>query len=178
MNECDVLIAHNGAQFDIPKLNSRFIVNGLNPPTSYQVIDTKKVAKSVFGFSSNKLDALAGYFGIETKMDTTFELWKSCLEGDQDALNYMSKYNRKDVEILEKVYLKLRPYIKSHPNLANIEGECCCSHCGSHDIEMLEDKYYYTGVSKFHLYRCKDCGALMRGRTNVAGKVKVISVAR
>lgn len=178
INEATVVIAHNGDHFDLPKLNSRFIVNGLVPPTTYHSIDTKKVAKNVFGFSSNKLDALATYFGIENKDETDFDLWKRCLEGDQHALNYMAAYNRKDVEILEQVYLKLRPYIKNHPNMANINASVGCAACGSDNLELLDGQYYYTGVSKFQLYRCRDCGALVRGRKNLAGKVQTISVQR
>lgn len=178
LNEADIVVAHNGDCFDLPKLNSRFIVHGLVPPTTYSSIDTKKVAKHVFGFSSNKLDALATYFGIENKIETSFELWKDCLEGNAEALSYMEKYNVKDVEILEEVYLHLRPYIKNHPNIANITSVAGCASCGSQKLELVKDHYYYTGVSKFYLYRCKDCGALVRGRKNLAKKVSTISVQR
>ena len=40
LNEADIIIAHNGVKFDTPKLNSRFIINGLMPPTPYRQIDT------------------------------------------------------------------------------------------------------------------------------------------
>lgn len=181
INEADIVITHNGDNFDLPKLNSRFIVNGLVPPSTYQSIDTCKVAKKVFGFSSNKLDALAGYFGYPQKLETNFDLWRQCLEGDREALNYMLKYNKNDVLVLENVYLRLRPYIKNHPNLSNITNELCCPCCGSHNIEREEGKYYRTAVSKFGLYRCKDCGALMRDRVNSAkgeDKIKLVSVQR
>ena len=44
-----------------------------------------EVAKKNFGFSSNKLDALAGYFGIEHKLGTDFKLWKDARNGDEDS---------------------------------------------------------------------------------------------
>lgn len=177
-NEADIVVAHNGSGFDVPKMNSRFIVNGLMPPSSYFVVDTLTVAKRMFGFSSNKLDALAGYFGIEHKMDTSFQLWKDCLEGDQLALNYMLEYNKKDVDILESVYLKLRPYIKGHPNISNLTDKVCCCTCGSENLVPIPNKFYYTSVSKFQLYRCKDCGAVVRGRKNLAEKVQFVSTCR
>lgn len=65
----DVVIAHNGDGFDIPRLNTRFILNGIKPPSPYQAIDTLKVARKVFSFSSNKLDFIARQLGIEGKMD-------------------------------------------------------------------------------------------------------------
>lgn len=177
----DIIVAHNGDRFDIPKMNSRFLVNGLMPPSSYFSIDTLTVAKKTFGFSSNKLDALAGYFGIPHKLDTSFELWRDCLAGDQEALDYMVEYNKKDVEILEDVYLRLRPYIKNHPNISNLTDRVCCCSCGSEVIEPIPNKFYYTAVSKFQLYRCKHCGAVFRGRQNLAtkeSKVQFVSACR
>jgi len=99
LDECEIVIAHNGDKFDIPKINARFVVHGLNPPSSYKQIDTLKIAKGNFGFSSNKLQHLATSFGIEGKYDTDFDLWKRCLEGDETSLEYMEKYNRQDVLI-------------------------------------------------------------------------------
>lgn len=162
LDEADIVIAHNGKKFDIPKINARFILNECPPPSFYKQIDTKEVAAKQFGFSSNKLDALAGYFGIRHKDDTDFDLWVRCLNGEQEALNYMEKYNRGDVVILEKVYLKLRPWINSHPNL-NVymdDGVNKCISCGSTDI--TEDSFYYTNRNKFKTYRCNCCGALSR----------------
>lgn len=177
-DEADIIVAHNATGFDVPKMNSRFIIHGLNPPSNYFTVDTLNVAKKTFGFSCNKLDALAGYFGIPHKLDTDFELWKNCLEGNQEALDYMVSYNKKDVEILESVYLRLRPYIKGHPNISNlVEKECCCN-CGAQGIKPLPNKFYFTSVSKFQLYRCPHCGAIVRGRKNLAEKVSVVSPIR
>lgn len=172
-NEADIVIAHNGQKFDTPRLNSRFILNGLIPPTPYRQIDTLVVARKEFGFSSNKLDALAGYFGIEHKSDTDFNLWKRCLAGEQEALDYMEAYNIKDVEILEKVYLKLRPWIKNHPNISlYLENEDeTCPHCGSSNLADT-GTYSYTNVSKFSNVRCMDCGGLARRRTSDYPKEK------
>ena len=107
IDQADIVIAHNGKRFDVPKINSRFIMAGLPPTSTYIQIDTREIAAKQFGFSSNKLDALAGYFNIEHKDGTNFELWADCMKGNQEALDYMESYNRKDVVILEKVYLKL-----------------------------------------------------------------------
>lgn len=169
VNEADIVVAHNGRKADVPWMNSRFIVNNFTPPSPYFLIDTLDVVKKQFGFSSNKLDALAGYFGIPHKMDTTFDLWKRCMDGDEEALQYMSDYNKKDTAILELVYLKLRPWVKAHPNVGNyIESDVpVCSACGSEALEVLPGQYYYTSVCKYELYRCKECGAVVRGRQNL-----------
>lgn len=181
IDEADIVVAHNGNKADIPWMNTRFIINGLTPPSPYFSVDTCEVARKNFAFSSNKLDALAEYFGIPHKMDTDFDLWKRCTEGDEEALKYMSEYNVKDTQILEEVYLKLRPWIKGHPNCGNfIDSELpVCSICGSKNLTPLVGQYYYTSVGKYELFRCKECGAVSRGRVNLRRKkVKTVSVGK
>ena len=173
IDQADIIIAHNGKRFDTPKMNARFILAGLPPTSSYIQIDTKEVASKQFGFSSNKLDALAGYFNIEHKDDTDFELWVRCMNGEQEALDYMEKYNRKDVTILEEVYMNLRPWIKNHPNvgLYKEESDSVCPTCGSSNLEK-DGSFYYTSANKYKVLRCKACGAISRKRNTEYPKDK------
>ena len=172
-DEADIVVAHNGDRFDVPKMNSRFIVHGLNPPSPYKQIDTLRVAQKEFGFSSNKLDELAGHFGVVHKDETTFDLWKQCKRGDANALKYMFNYNKKDVYILEKVYLRMRPWIKNHPNIGlYLENEVeTCGKCGSTNL-VKTGTYTYTSVSKFPNLQCMDCGGFVRRRTSEYPKDK------
>jgi hypothetical protein len=172
MDEAEIIIAHNAKGFDVPKMNTRFFLAGLPPTSPYTIIDTLDVAKKQFAFSSNKLDALATYLGIENKSDTNFELWVRCLNGEKEALAYMQEYNIKDSAILEEVYLALRPWITAHPNMSLYadDNEQRCCNCGSNNLE-LTDKFYYTSVAKYPVYRC-ECGAQSRGRKSVTDKTK------
>jgi hypothetical protein len=181
IDEADIIVAHNAKHADIKWMNTRFIMNGFAPPKPYHVIDTLEVAKKNFGFSSNKLDALAGYFGIQHKMDTNFKLWKDCIHGEEEALKYMEEYNKLDTEILEQVYINLRPWIKNHPNMGNLltSEVPVCSICASKKLELIPDKYYYTSVGKYNLYRCKDCGSISRGRVNLnKGTNNIVAIGR
>lgn len=177
IDEADIIVAHNGDAFDLPYINSRFIVNGLKPPKPYQTIDTKKVAAKEFRFSSNKLDALAGYFNIGAKIETNFELWSECMKGNQTALNNMVIYNRHDVEITEEVYIALRPWIKSHPNvnLYTESDKFGCSACGKENIRET-DSYYYTTAGKYKVYEC-ECGAHTRGRKNLITNKETLTIS-
>lgn len=172
VDEADIIIAHNGDRFDVPKLNSRFLVNGLKPPSAYKTIDTLKTARSQFGFSSNALAELGKILGLGGKLSTGFELWAKCMNGDEDAIAYMQKYNDQDVVLLEEIYLALRPYMRSHPNSAvyNDDAELKCSLCGSTHIH--NEGFYYTNTAKFNQYRCDSCSGLSRGRVNVFSKEK------
>jgi hypothetical protein len=145
-------------------------VNGFPPPSPYQSIDTLKIAQRQFGFTHNGLDALARVFGLKAKLHTTFQLWKDAKSGDDKALKFMEEYNRGDVELLEEVYLKIRPWIKSHPNLAlYVESEDTrCPHCGSSEVEWT-GKFYYTQTGKYETFRC-GCGAYGRSRKSSLSK--------
>lgn len=166
VNEADILVAYNGEAFDVKKINGMFFLKGLNPPSPFKVVDPCKVARSKFNFSSNKMDALANYLGIPTKMNTDFNLWKQCMNGNKESLDYMFEYNKKDVSILKEIYIKMLPYINNHPNVANYIGETmACTHCGETEkYEKLDGYYYYTNTNKYQLYRCLTCGSLFRDR--------------
>jgi uncharacterized protein YprB with RNaseH-like and TPR domain len=177
VNEADILVAYNGDAFDVKKINGMFFLKGLNPPSPYKVVDPCKVARSKFNFSSNKMDALANYLGIPTKMHTDFNLWKECMNGDKESLNYMFEYNKKDVDILKQIYIKMLPYITNHPNVCNYIGDImACTHCGETEkYEKLDGYYYYTNTNKYQVYRCLTCGSLFRDRQALKiNKPKVI----
>ena len=90
----------------------------------------------------------------------------------------MFEYNIKDVEILEKVYLRLRPWIKNHPNLATITmaDDLVCPVCGKKDIIPIPGKYAGTAVSQYQVYRCRDCYAVVRGREKINEKVQLTTI--
>ena len=172
IDQADLVIAHYGEYFDLPFLNSRAIIHGLAPYSPVRSIDTKRVASSQFRFPSNKLDALGEYFKVGKKIKTDINLWMNCIRGDQEALDNMSAYNNQDVILLEEVYLKLRPWIKSHPNLGmymNLD-ETVCSCCGSTKIYEVPDRFFFTQTTKYPVYRCFDCGGQTRGRKTILDK--------
>ena len=39
-----------------------------------------------------------------------------------------------------------------------------CSACGNKELTYLPNRYYYTQVAKYPLFRCNKCKALTRGR--------------
>ena len=77
----------------------------------------------------------------------------------------MVEYNKKDVAILEQIYLRLRPWIKGHPNVGvYMENDSVtCPYCGSINISPTVD-FVYTQVNKYQVYRCEDCGGMARKR--------------
>lgn len=167
-NQADVVVAHNGSKFDIPIIRARCVLHGLKPWSPIKEIDTLKVAKKEFRFDRNNLAFLADYLGVEEKEEHKefpgFELWSECLKNNPKAWEEMRKYNIQDVDTLEQVYLKLRPWIRNHPNLAvHLEQDrVVCPKCQSSHIQWRG--YAYTNVGKYRKYQCQTCGGWGRTR--------------
>lgn len=163
-DEADIIIAHNGDRFDIRKTNARFAYYNLPPPSPYKTIDTLKVAKRYFNFVSYKLDNLGDHLGYGRKIvHTGFDLWQGCMNGDPKAWKHMVKYNKRDVELLEKIYLHLRPWITNHPNLGVLLNEShACPACGSTDLMKMGTDMTQTG--RVQQYQCKACKKWSRGK--------------
>lgn len=139
LNEADVVVAHNGRQFDIKYSNGRFLEHNLPPPQNYQVVDTLLTARSKFKFNSNKLDDLGTKLGIGRKVTTGgFALWKGCMANDPKSWKLMAKYNKQDVVLLRDVYYRLRPWMSNHPNInvINVNTDTPqCSVCQSTKVQ-------------------------------------------
>ena len=158
-NEADIVVAHNGAKFDQKKANSRYALNGLNRPAPYQDVDTLKVARASFAFTSNKLDDLGEYFGIGKKIATNKDLWKRCMAKDLKAFKEMKIYNKQDVVLLEKLYLKFLNggWIKNHPAVNQIMGNPeACPFCGVVG-KMSKYGFAVTPTQTFQRYQCGAC---------------------
>lgn len=154
-DEADIILAHNGDSFDIRVANASFLKHGLKPPSPFKTIDTKKVVKKVARFSSNKLDDLSSLFFHDKKIKTDFDLWQGCINGDRKSWRDMVEYNRKDVLLLEKLYLKLRPWITNHPNLTIGAEKPACPKCGSENISYRG--YGRSASRSYRKFQCNDC---------------------
>jgi hypothetical protein len=135
-------------------MNTRFIFHDLTPPEPYKTIDTLKVAKKYFAFNSNKLDDLGNFLKVGRKVKHPgFDLWLSCEAGDEASWRLMKKYNKQDVLLLERIYLKLRPWISPHPPMT-FDG---CPNCGH--TEMQRRGFNYLKKYKTQKLQCKKCHA-------------------
>lgn len=169
-DKADIVVAHNGDRFDILRANARFVGLGLNPPSPYKSVDTCKIARRYFKFDSNKLDNLGHYLGLGRKLPNTgFDLWKRCMTGDPQAWKEMIRYNERDVILLEKVYLKLRSWAKTHPSVTQGNGDACPK-CNS--THLQKRGFSYTATRKRQRLQCADCGGWLSGQLIKEPKVK------
>lgn len=161
LNEADIIIGHNIRKHDLPMIKTRLFLHGFKPPLPYLTIDTLVIAWKEFAFSSAKLDYLGKMIVRKEKLHTDYDLWIKCENGDQESLDYMEEYCRMDTELEENVYVEMRPWMSSHPNLPLIMNaqEPACPTCGSFELKEEED-YYYTPQNKYKAMRCLSCGAV------------------
>lgn len=159
LDRADVVIAHNGKRFDIRKVNARFYEYRIKPPRSYKVIDTYQQSKSVFGFTFQKQDWISQIGDEPRKLPTDLQLWIDCDEGKKAALKRMREYNEGDVIGLEANYKRLRPYMRTHPDLALYaeQRKIKCPYCLG---ELKRVGVFYSARKKYYEYRCKACGGV------------------
>ena len=94
-------------------------------------------------------------------------MWVDCEAGVPEKLEEMVEYNRHDVMGLEELYLKIRPYIRNHPNLGVLMDDDICPTCGSKHLKETS-AVYLTSANKFPVYRCERCETpYIRGKRNI-----------
>lgn len=180
MNQADVIVAHNALKFDVPLIKTRMLALGLTPPLPSKIVDTLRIAKAEFRFPSNSLDNIAAYLGLPRKISHSgFELWTRCMAMEKEAFDEMLEYNVQDVVVLEELYLRIRHWSKTHPNVAlhqsSTEPSCVC--CGSKDLKPVAKKFY-TGTSEFDMFVCNSCGKPNRKRKSSGNKHLLTNVGK
>ncbi len=177
LDQADCVVAHNGRGFDMPKIRGRSLTYNLPLPSPYKEIDTYLIARREFGFDSNSLEYIAKVMGCKNqkKRHNKFpghEMWVECLKNNPEAWAEMKKYNIGDIDVLEEVYLMVRPYARNHPNFGVFleSDKRVCPKCGSENVH--KDGFAYTMVGKYQQYECGDCGGWLRDRFTVFPKEK------
>jgi len=163
LDEADAVIHYNGSSFDVPRLNREFLIHGLGPPAPYRQIDIYRVVKATFGFASKKLDFVLKELGLEGKeKHRGMDLWKGCMNQDPECWAEMKRYNCGDVSKLEPLYMRVRPWIRVHPNAGTYDepGLPVCPNCGSGHLQRRG--YAHTPVGKYGRWRCMGCGKWSR----------------
>lgn len=159
IEEADYVVAHYGDKFDMRFIRSRSLINGLvaTPPVS--TIDTYKLAKKYFHLNANRLDYLGKLLGLGGKAKSGWELWEKSAKGDLEAIAKMAAYNKRDVDLLEAVFLKMLPHVESNLNqkLFSETGLCVCRNCGSKHLQKRGT--IVNRLTKRQRYFCVDCGS-------------------
>ena len=89
------------------------------------------------------------------------------MAGDPQDWKVMKAYNIQDVNLLEKLYEVLRPWVLQHPNynLFTEEEVEVCPHCGGDHLQKRG--LYHAKTQSYQRYQCMDCGAWSRAKTTI-----------
>ncbi|GEN75693.1 3'-5' exonuclease [Chryseobacterium hagamense] len=113
-----ILCAHNGKEFDFPWIARRYLINGMMPPTPFQMfgkkpweiqhIDTMELWKFGDYKSFVSLELLAHVFGIPTPKDDIDGSMVSSIYYIEKDLQRIVDYCEKDVLTLANVFRRMR----------------------------------------------------------------------
>lgn len=160
LQEADVIVGHNSDKYDIRFLEGRMLIQGLEPLPPINKLDTLKIARKRFLFNSNKLDYLGKVLKVGRKKPTGGnKLWLQVLQGDPKAIKKMVTYNRGDIELLEAVFLKLRPYMPNYVN-RELHGLTGCTRCGSGKLQKRG--LARNATRTYQRFQCQGCGGWQR----------------
>jgi hypothetical protein len=162
VSEADAVVSYNGDRFDLPKLTGEFLVANLPPPPPVTSIDLYKTVRYKLGFLNNRLAFVGPWLNLGTKLKHEgFDLWSKVEAGDERAQKRMERYCKQDVRLTDRLYRKIRPYIRNHPHLAET-GSQACGACGSFHVQSRG----YRRTKSFRIQRihCQTCGAWQDGK--------------
>jgi ribosomal protein L37AE/L43A/DNA polymerase elongation subunit (family B) len=169
LDEADIVIGQNHRKFDLKKIHARMVMHGISPYSPIRTVDTTIEARKYFGFTSKKLEWMSKHL-TDTPKDSHkefpgFDLWTACLADNPRAWKEMRRYNIRDVEATEAVYLRLRPWMATHPNAAvHVQDEePRCPKCGTDDLQRRG--YALTQQGSYPRWQCNKCGGWARGKT-------------
>ena len=158
MSEADVIIAHNGDNFDMKHLNVAFRRHGLGPIPEKKTIDTLKAARKYFAFAGNSLSDLLREFGLDGKHEKPD--WEKLTDGDEKETNKAAKYCGVDVDRLEPVFIEMRPFMRKLPTMLHKGQIKECHSCGSKRV--IKKGGGFDGRKAYQRIRCDECGHEMK----------------
>ena len=113
-----ILCAHNGKEFDFPWIARRYLINGMQPPSPFQLygkkpweimhIDTMELWKFGDYKSFVSLELLAHVFGIPTPKDDIDGSMVSSIYYIEKDLFRIVQYCEKDVLTLANIFRRMR----------------------------------------------------------------------
>ena len=157
VEQADVLVSFYGKEFDRKFINTRMILAGLPPlpPLSSEHVDLYYTCRGNLKMHSNRLQAVSETLGCPTsKTPVRADIWRRAQRGHTPAVKYVIDHCKRDVDILEWTYLKLRGFIRQHPRVGPADT---CRNCGGTRFQFRG--YTVNGKGeKLRRRQCQQCG--------------------
>jgi DNA polymerase elongation subunit (family B) len=164
IESADLVVAHNLTGFDLKQMNTQRFMHGQPTIAWPTTADTLTQLRRHFYFASNRLDYITKTLFGAGKDKMSLDDWVAIKERkDPRALAKMIKYNIKDVLLLEKLFIKLQPYMRPAANIYLQPGDTAarCPNCGSTSSKSHGRRVTMTRV--YQRRRCTSCHAIFNG---------------
>lgn len=169
LNKADIVLTQNGKAFDAKKINARFMMHGMKPPSPYKHLDTYLISKSVASFTSHSLEYLTDKFCVKYKKLSHaafpgLKLWTECLKRNMAAWDEMRRYNIHDVLSTEEFYSKIKAWApESAPKpFASEKFSGQCKVCGKKG-RMTRRGHSVKNRFRYQRWQCQTCGTWATG---------------
>lgn len=173
VNDCDEVVSHNGLNFDDKWVRTRAMEHRIPCPAKFKSFDTLKKLRSHVKLDSNRLDFIGQRYLGEGKSPMSFEDWNNIIkplipkllgfdielpDSYHEALDKMVKYCEKDVELLERAFHYIQPYVDHNIHVGASEGfgRYACPSC-AHDQPAYQRKRVTKAGTTKHDLRCTKC---------------------
>jgi uncharacterized protein YprB with RNaseH-like and TPR domain len=110
----DVIVAHNGGNFDIPFLRTRMLRWHLPRLPDLKLIDPCLIAFRKFRLRNNSLATILDHLGLkDRKTPLDFAVWADAMHnGSRKAMDKIVNHCIQDVKALDGVLQMVKPYVK------------------------------------------------------------------
>ena len=114
LEDSDLIVGFYHLNFDLKFLNSRLLYWGEEPVRPKLHVDLYRLGRRYFATSRRSLEVITKELGIPGKTHVDLKYWKQAkINGDKKAIDYIVEHNIADVDITEKLFLRLKGLIKS-----------------------------------------------------------------
>ena len=109
------IVVHYGGdgRFDLPFVRTRSIKARADFPLFKEIYvsDLWRMCRNKLKLSSNRLETVCKFFGIESKTHPmNFDVWCKAMTGDAKSLDYIWQHNVEDSVSLKEAYALISPY--------------------------------------------------------------------
>lgn len=164
LKDADVIVTFYGTKFDRRFMNARFAKYGLFLDPKIKHVDMHKVVKKHFKLTSNSLNNVLTFFGMETKLalGSMQSKWFAMYKGDRATIDEIAAYCAQDVQVLANLFERLMPIVPlqlASSAIAEVPVKNpCCPKCGMDTLQ--KHGFRKTKTAQYQRYRCMNCAGI------------------
>jgi uncharacterized protein YprB with RNaseH-like and TPR domain len=156
IEDADMLVTWFGKGFDWKFLNTRIVDAKLKPLPPTPHVDLYFTAKHHLKLTSNRLASVQDFLRLPSEKTTLRKrVWRRAQAGHVASIKYIVEHCKKDVDVLQEAYDRLKPYVRQHPTVALLTSRTC----KVDGAQMQSRGTTWAGGKMLRRLACRKCGA-------------------